>query len=126
MTETHEHMAVCGLECHRCDLYRAGFDRQAAEHLAGRWRSEGWLAEDKGADEVMARAPHCLGCLGDREKHWSPDCHLLKCCVDAKGLTNCADCDEFACEALTTWAQGSDKYASGLERLEKMRRAREA
>ena len=124
MSEPERINAVCGLECHRCDLYRAGFDREAAERLAGWWRSEGWLAEGEGADKVMAMAPHCLGCRGDREKHWSPTCHLLKCCMDDKGLSNCAECDEFGCEALTTWAQGNDKYAGGLGRLEEMRRTR--
>ena len=95
MSGREEIIAVCGLECHKCDLYRAWLDRKAAEHLTGWWRSEGWLEEGEGADKVMATAPHCLGCRGDRDKHWSANCGLLKCCVDDKRLATCADCDEF-------------------------------
>ena len=53
MTETPEHLTACGLECHNCNLLRAGFDREAAERLAWWWRSEGWLGEDEAADRAM-------------------------------------------------------------------------
>jgi hypothetical protein len=84
-----EPVAVCGIDCAHCPLLKASFgDTEAAEHLAGWWRSEGWLKENEGAAEVLERGPHCLGCRGDRSAHWAANCWILKCCVDDKAWTS--------------------------------------
>lgn len=115
-------IAACGIECSQCTLRRASLgDLDAAEGLAKWWRSEGWMKEDEGATEVVARGPHCLTCRGDRSKHWSPDCAILKCCVDDKDLEHCSECDLFACEQLEAWAQGNERYTQALSRLRSMR-----
>ena len=44
-----------------------------------------WLRKERDV-EVKVEDVHCLGRSGDRAKHWSPDCWILKCCVDEKGL----------------------------------------
>ena len=120
-------IAVCGLDCAGCGLYKASLgDVEAAQSLVGWWKGEGWLKEDEGVDEVLARGPHCLGCGGDRSKHWAANCKILHCCVDQKGLTSCHECDDFVCERLEEWAQNahpiqSAKYAKALDRLRGMR-----
>jgi hypothetical protein len=120
-------VAVCGLDCGGCDIYKASLgDVEAAQNLAGWWKGMGWLKEDEGAEEVLARGPHCLGCRGDRCKHWSAECPFLTCCVDQKGLTSCHECDDFVCERLEEWVrnpppgQGA-KYEEALDRLRAMR-----
>ena len=116
-----EMIAVCGLDCGPCPLRTASLgDRDAAELLVGWWRGEGWLKEDEGADEVLARGPHCLGCLGDRETHWAANCWILKCCVDDKGLDSCSRCDIFPCEKLSEWAKERNEYSVALERLQSL------
>ena len=116
-------IAVCGLDCGACDIYKASHgDVEAAQNLAGWWKGMGWLKEDEGAEEVLARGPHCLGCRGDRSKHWSAECSLLACCVDQKGLTSCHECDGFVCERLEEWVQNPPpgqgaKYQEALDRL---------
>lgn len=115
-------IAVCGLDCASCPLLKASLgDVQAAEQLAGWWKGEGWLSEDEGAAEILARGPHCLGCRGDRAAHWSANCWILQCCVDDRGLNSCHECDDFACERLVEWAAGDEHYTAALERLRGMR-----
>jgi hypothetical protein len=115
-------IAVCGIDCTNCPLLRASQgDEEAAEHLAAWWRNEGWLDEGEGADEVLAGGPHCLGCLGDRDAHWSANCWILTCCVDDHGLDSCHKCDDFACERLVEWAGQNDRYGAALNRLRQMR-----
>ena len=117
-----EPIAVCGIDCANCGILKASFgDAEAAEQLAGWWKSEGWMSEDEGAAEVLERGPHCLGCRGDRSTHWSADCWILKCCVDDKGLGSCHECGEFACEQLLEWAAQNDQYTSALNRLRRMK-----
>jgi hypothetical protein len=115
-------IAVCGIDCTNCPLLKASLgDVHAAEGLARWWRSEGWLKEDEGAAEVLRGGPHCLGCRGERSRHWSANCWILKCCVDDRGLAFCNECDDFACEQLVEWAAQNDSYTEALNRLRRMR-----
>jgi hypothetical protein len=42
----------------------APFDPEAAKTILKWFRSQGWLAEDEGMAEVIARKMGCTGCLG--------------------------------------------------------------
>ena len=123
MKETEERIiAVCGLELHWVSPAPGIARRQGSSPDAGRWwHAEGWLEEGEGVDEVLARGPHCLGCRGDRSKHWSANCWILQCCVDEKGLASCHACDAFPCERLVEWSKESPEYAEALNRLQSMR-----
>jgi hypothetical protein len=110
-------MAVCGLDCGSCEIANVESDADAAESVTSWFRGMGWLKEGEGVSDVVAKAPYCKGCHGDRATHWSADCWILKCCVDEKGLEHCSECDEFVCERLEKWSGGSERYAEALERL---------
>jgi hypothetical protein len=115
-------IAACGLECGPCPIRRASVgDRGAAESLVGWWRSMGWLEEGEGVQAVLARAPLCLGCHGDRDSHWAATCWILACAVDQRGQHTCAECAEFPCERLLQWSQENDNYAAALQRLRERR-----
>lgn len=116
-----EIMAVCGLDCGRCEIRLAPTDTQAAKALVDWFRQEGWLASDEGMAEVLERKMYCRGCLGDRSVHWSADCWILACCVDERGLTNCSQCAEFPCRRLEEWATQNAGYGVALERLRGIR-----
>ena len=62
----------------------------------------------------------CDGCRGDRAKHWSASCWILKCCVDDKGLEFCNKCEDFPCQKLEEWAGKSSRYTVALNRLKDM------
>jgi len=114
-------IAVCGLDCAGCPIHKASLgDVEAAELLVGWWKGEGWLKEDEGVDEVLARGPHCLGCRGDRSAHWAANCWILTCCVDEKGLEYCYECEVFPCKRLSEWAGEREQYAEALKRLQQM------
>jgi putative nucleotidyltransferase with HDIG domain len=107
-------IAACGLICDECDIHRATSDARVAEDMAAWFREEQSLT-------VAAEEIRCEGCKGDRQRHWSPDCWMLKCCVDQRGLEFCYLCPDFPCQRLLEWSLNSPRYASALERLKKMK-----
>jgi len=113
-------IAVCGLDCGACDIRQAPFDPAAAERIVAWFRERKWLSEEDGIDAVLERSMYCRGCHGDRTVHWSPECPILTCCVDEQGLEFCSQCETFPCERLTERAQGNERYARALQRLQQM------
>lgn len=118
---TNQMIAVCGLDCGNCDLRKVPSDPEAAQRVVAWFREMGWLNESEGVSEVMERSMYCKGCREDRSVHWSPDCWILQCCVDEKGLAFCYECGDFPCERLSEWAKESAKYAQALDRLQRIR-----
>jgi hypothetical protein len=117
-------MAICGLMCEECPILKASFgDMEAAESLAGWWKNEGWMDENATAADVIAKGPHCLGCHGDRAKHWSANCWILQCCVDDRKLDYCYECVDFPCKQLENWSTENEHYSKAFKRLLSMREA---
>lgn len=114
-------IAVCGIDCSGCPLRTADTSAGSAEQLVDWFRSNGWLAADEGVTELMERGPYCRGCRGDRGTHWSPDCWILRCCVDERELLFCCECDQFPCDRLSSWAAGNRGYTEALARLRRMK-----
>ncbi|MFN2243353.1 MAG: DUF3795 domain-containing protein [Anaerolineae bacterium] len=109
--------AACGLDCGSCEIRLAPTDPAAAKVVVSWFRQQGWLAAGEGMAQVMARKMYCTGCLGDRDTHWSADCWILACCVDRRGLSNCSECEAFACDRLVEWAGQNEGYSAALDRL---------
>jgi len=106
-------MAACGLLCNDCDIYRATDSSELAEGIVN------WFKENRGV-RLNTADIHCKSCRGKRDKHWSPNCWILKCCVDEKKLDYCSQCVEFPCDRLEDWSKGSEGYAKALNRLKSM------
>ncbi len=106
-------IAACGLNCKNCDIYLASENPDIARSIAN------WFKKEKDID-VKLEDIYCSSCKGDRAKHWSPDCWILECCVDKKGLEFCSKCEEFPYDKLINWANTSPKYKEALERLKKL------
>lgn len=115
-------IAACGLDCGGCDIYRVPDDPDAARKVTKWFKEMGWLEEGEGVPEVTEKAPYCLGCQGDRKTHWSPDCWILKCCADDRGLDHCHECEGFPCDELVEWAGQNDNYGQALERLKEIKK----
>ncbi len=114
-------IAACGIDCAACDLRRVPFDSAAASRVVEWFRGKGWIGPTDGQAEIIARSMYCRGCRVDRAVHWSPDCFILKCCVDDRGLSHCDQCAGFPCEPLRDWSRRSPKYTAALARLTRMR-----
>jgi hypothetical protein len=118
MKKHNQLMGACGLDCKECDVFRAPNNPSVAHEIVE------WVKKQR-AIEMRPQDIHCLGCKGDRAKHWSPDCWILKCCVDKEGLEFCHQCHSFPCDKLNEWAKGSRRYGEALSQLKKMKRDEE-
>ncbi len=114
-------MAPCGIDCNDCNLYGAGFEAERAEALVPWFRRMGWIGSEEGREAVMAKAPFCAGCLGDRAVQWSADCAIRACCVDRKGLAHCGMCGEFMCKELSDFEASAGHHRAAVECLRAMR-----
>jgi hypothetical protein len=75
-----------------------------------------WFSDETGR-EIDLGSIRCEGCRGPRENHWSPNCWILKGCVEYRELESCRACRDFPCQALEEWAATSARYSDALERL---------
>jgi len=115
MKQENQMIAVCGLDCSGCDILQATNDPKIAQGIVD------WFKRERN-EEVKVKDVHCLGCRGDRTKHWSPDCWILQCCVDKKGLEFCYECEDFPCEKLVEWSKTNKGYGQALNRLKEMKK----
>ncbi len=109
-------IAPCGIDCAKCDILAATDDPKIAQHISD------WFKQEMNKD-IDPKDIRCAGCREDRDKHWSADCWILKCCVDDRGLQYCFQCDEFPCEKLVKWSQQDEGYGRALQRLKDMKQA---
>ena len=90
-------VAYCGLTCTECEAYLAtqANDRTALERVAAKWREE-YHNPNVTVDYVI-----CDGCLAGNGRLGGhcPDCDIRTCAV-ARGVTNCAYCDDYGCDRL--------------------------
>ena len=119
-----EWIAACGLDCEACEIRRLPFDEKAAEACIAWYRQMGWLTEEEGVEEAIARNMTCHGCRGDRSVHWSASdneiCWILECCFDRRGHEHCSECEEFPCTRLVEWSKQNDGYRKAFARLKEM------
>lgn len=114
-------IAVCGLDCNTCPFPSIHTSLENAEKWVGQFKEWKVLKEGEGAKEIMERGPYCIDCHGDRSKHWSAKCWILKCCVDDKGLNNCSECGDFPCDKLVEWSNTNEWYKKALENLKQLK-----
>jgi hypothetical protein len=99
-------LTPCGLDCSQCSI-----------HLRTDEELDYWRKKNVDPDKIR-----CDGCRSDREgHHWSPDCKILQCCVDGRGLEFCARCPDFPCRVLEEWARKYDHHARAVKNLFKMK-----
>jgi hypothetical protein len=115
MNKANQMIAVCGIECYRCDILQASNDRKMAQNIVD------WFKKERN-ENIELEAIRCSGCRGDKAQHWSPGCWILKCCVDTKGLEFCYECDEFPCAKLVEWSKTDKGYEKALNRLKEMKK----
>lgn len=91
-----EMVAICGLPCHECGAFKATRDDDDAQRatIAQEW-SKMYDADLKASDI------NCGGCTSTGSPLFShcTVCEIRKCGV-ARGVVNCAHCEDYACEKL--------------------------
>ena len=112
-----EHLvAVCGLYCGACSIYRAWRDnnRERLEEMRQGMSSRGQVVT---LDDLQ-----CDGCLG--QGHRTPfcqQCAIRLCPNDKPGVTRCSDCPDFPCSRITDFNNdGMRHHAEVLDNLRRM------
>jgi hypothetical protein len=97
MAERDRIVAICGIACSECPAYVATVndDDEKRRQTAGEW-SKAYNAD------LKPESINCMSCLSEDGPvfHHCTVCEIRKCGM-AKGVPNCAHCDEYACEKLT-------------------------
>ncbi|HKM17326.1 MAG: DUF3795 domain-containing protein [Firmicutes bacterium] len=109
-------LAACGIDCNECDIYKAAFDRKAAESLARWFKRQGWIGKDEGVEAIMQKAPYCNGCWNKTGVHWCSDCHLLKCC-EGRQFNHCGECGGFPCDEYKKWVGDYEHHKQAMDYL---------
>ena len=118
----HKNMGVCGIDCYeKCHLYMTDVSEESAKIVLDWFKENKWCDDNVTLREFMEEGKRCYGCHGEKCLHWSPDCDMMKCCIDKKGLEYCHQCKEFPCETLSNHANKNERYKQGVERLKKLR-----
>jgi len=115
MNKHEQLIAACGLNCNECDIFQAPNNLEIAQRIVD------WFKKERNT-QIKIENICCSGCKGVRTKHWSPNCWILKCCVDKKELEFCYQCADFSCEKLDQWAKESNRYGEALNQLKEMKR----
>jgi len=106
-------LAACGIDCSDCDARIATLanDDTKRASVAVNW------ADEYGAG-LKAADINCTGCMepGVLFIH-SRKCDI-RACVLEKGLSNCAECPDFACDIIT---QFMNEVPPSLKNLEELR-----
>lgn len=114
-------VSACGLDCQQCDLRLAPADAKAADRAVSWLKEMGWLAEGEGLPEARARGVSCDGCRAGSSGRWPAECWIRRC-VEARNLSRCCDCRQFACHALLEWAEQNPRFGEAIDRLRADRR----
>jgi hypothetical protein len=105
--------AMCGLACDECGAYIATVnDDDARRAETARMWSEMYGVEIK-PDDI-----NCRGCLSEGETVFShcTVCEIRKCGL-ARGIANCAYCDEYACAKLKEFFSMAPECKTFLDRV---------
>ena len=112
-------VAVCGLYCGACSIYRATQDenepvlKDFAEGLTAR------TGKQFSIDDVR-----CDGCLCQgRLDLWCRNCQMRSCKQLQSGKVRCSDCEEFPCSRLTNFKNdGMKHHIEIIDNLENIRK----
>lgn len=108
-------IAVCGLDCGSCEarLATQANDEAAKERIAAKWREE---FHHPGIDAAYVTCDGCLT-VGGRLGGYCKVCEIRTCGV-ARGLPNCAHCDDFdTCEKLAAFLKIAPPARATLEEI---------
>ena len=115
-------LAPCGLDCSSCSIRLIPIDPDVGQEAIDWFIEKGWLKETEGIKEAIEKKMYCNGCRGDRsDAHWSPNCVILKCCIDEKKHVFCNECGEFPCKKLLEWGEMSPHHEKAIMKLKNMR-----
>ncbi len=104
-------LAICGIDCSICDARIATLnnDDNLRRELARKW------VEEYNSPDIKPEDINCVGCT-DEGVHigYCGECAIRKCGME-KGVINCAYCDDYACETLTSFFEMAPNIKANLD-----------
>ncbi len=109
-------IAVCGLNCAKCDMYQAS-------HGNEKLRDEiiEWFKKERN-ETIKPEQIRCEGCRGPLHTHWSSDCKMMLC-AKKRGLQYCFQCKDFPCTVVNEFS--SDGISHHKRTIENSKRMKE-
>jgi hypothetical protein len=105
-----ELVAVCGLYCGACSIYRATQDNNKEKLEEFAHGLSGKTGKTFTLDDVR-----CDGCLvNGRLDLWCRNCQIRVCEKLQSGKVRCSDCDEFPCTRLTNFRDDGMRHHSEI------------
>ena len=106
-------IAYCGLVCTECPAYIAKQkdDNELREKTAKEWATAF-------NPDIKTEMINCDGCKNNGRKFFYCEnlCEIRKCCMD-KNIENCAICDEYMCNILSSFIKIAPQAGEALEKL---------
>ena len=111
----YDMIAYCGLDCSKCDAYKATQteDLVLKTKIAERWTNELGMA-------FVPEDITCDGCKSDRLSAWCQKVCAIRPCAEEKCVETCAHCGEYECAKLNKFL-GTESTAREL--LEDIRKS---
>ncbi|MBW2624223.1 MAG: DUF3795 domain-containing protein [Deltaproteobacteria bacterium] len=108
-----EMIAYCGLNCIECVAYQAtqaDSDEQRAR-VAEQWSK-------MFGSEVAPEEINCDGCKSDTGRLFTHcfSCEIRACAMEKK-VENCAVCEDYGCETLTSFLEMASEARENLEKI---------
>ena len=96
-----EMIAPCGLSCFKCPIYLATREKDEKKKERMKIDIVHVCKERYGIELKLEDVTDCDGCRTEKGRLFSgsKECQIRNC-SGAKGIENCAHCDEYACEKL--------------------------
>ncbi|TET64943.1 DUF3795 domain-containing protein [Candidatus Bathyarchaeota archaeon] len=109
-------ISVCGLNCAKCDIYRAFHgDEKLRDGIVE------WFKKERN-ETVKPEQIRCEGCRGPFDVHWSPECKMMLC-AKKKGLEYCFKCEDFPCGNVNEFSSdGLSHHKRTIENLNRMKK----
>jgi len=108
-------IAVCGLNCAKCDIY-------SASHGNEKLRDEiiGWFKKERN-ETIKPEQVRCEGCRGPLDAHWSSDCKMMLC-AKKRRLQHCFQCEDFPCANVNEFSSnGVSHHKRTIENSKRMK-----
>ena len=108
-------ISVCGLNCAKCDIYRAfRGDERLRDGIVE------WFRKERN-ETVKPEQIRCEGCRGPLDVHWSPECKMMLC-AKKRGLEYCFLCEDFPCANVNEFSSdGASHHKRTIENLKRMK-----
>ena len=112
-----EMLAMCGLDCAVCPalLAHENDDQELRVRTAADWSKRYGV-------EFEAAQINCVGCLNLKGVHVGHcgECKIRKCGLE-RGVKNCAQCDSYPCNTISSFTESVPPAKANLEALRPQR-----